>query len=71
MSTPSSTPRVVAAVMNDPEWDPIRFCERRRWRVALSAGPDRRRFTSTRREAVEWCIEQGIPFVVAAPVRGA
>lgn len=59
--------RIVAAIMNDPEWSSAAMVERRRWRVALSHGG--RRFTTSRREAIGWCEEHGIPFVLAAPVR--
>jgi hypothetical protein len=57
-----------AAVMNDPEYDGVARVERRRWRVAISDG--RRCFKWTRREAVEWCEEMGLPYVVVnAPLR--
>lgn len=62
---------ITAAILKDPEYDHAAMVERRRWRVALSVSPNRRRFTSSKREAVAWCKEQGIPFVIAQPVRGA
>lgn len=69
MSTPSAPAKVTAAIMNDPEYSRAAMAERRRWRVALSVAPTRRRFTDSRREAVEWCEEQGIPYVLAKDPR--
>lgn len=64
-----SSPSIVAAIMSDPEYSRAAMTERRRWRVALSVGENRRRFTTSKREAIEWCEEQGVPYVIAPPVR--
>jgi hypothetical protein len=63
----NNTETVTAAIMSDPEYSSIAMVERRRWIVALSNG--RRRYTTSRREAIEWCAEMGVPYVIAAPVR--
>lgn len=58
-----------AAIVHDPEWDRVALVERRRWTVALSLGPSRRRHVDTRREAIAWCEELGLPYVIAPPIR--
>lgn len=51
-------------IRNDPEWDSIRKVERRRWRIDLPDGG--RKFTRTKREAVEWCAELGYKVLTRA-----
>lgn len=59
----------IAAIMNDPGYDPVAMVERRRWRIAFSQYPGKRRFTASKREAIEWCEEMDVPYVIAPPVR--
>lgn len=49
---------LTAVIAKDPEWDRFRGVERRRWRIDVSNGT--RKFTGTRREAVEWCAAMDI-----------
>lgn len=58
-----------AAIMSDPEYSRAAMVERRRWRIAFSRYPDRRKFVTSKREAIEWCEEMGLSYVISAPVR--
>lgn len=71
MSTEQKQHALSAVIYNDPETISANAwalgSTRRRWRVALSNGS--RRFTSTRREAIEWCDEHGIPYTLSQAPR--
>lgn len=62
------TESITAAIMKDPEYSRAAMVERRRWIVALNT-EGRRRYTLTKAEAVAWCEERGIPFVLAPATR--
>jgi hypothetical protein len=61
--------QTIAAIMNDPEYDSVAMVERRRWRIVFNAYPGKRKFTDSKREAIEWCNDMDLVYVLAPPVR--
>jgi hypothetical protein len=52
-----------AVITKDTEWSVRTLSELRRWRIDLPWGG--RRFTSSRKAAIEWCDEHDVPYELA------
>lgn len=55
-----------AIITKDTEWSERTLSELRRWRIDLPWGG--RRFTTSRREAIEWCEEHNLAHEVASRI---